>query len=94
VRDSNDVQARLGTWSEQLLTRAAIEQWEVVAAKRSMSNGGAPGEDGVSPAMINAAGKPMEETQYLMCAGQKASCLNGGGKRGCECYTKWERKVM
>jgi hypothetical protein len=66
VRDSDNVHARLGTWSEQLLTRAAIEQWEVVAAKRSMSNGGASGEDHMSPAMINAAGKPMEETLTAM----------------------------
>jgi hypothetical protein len=56
----------LGTWSETLLTRAAIEQWEVVAAKQSMSNGGTSGEDEMTPAMINAAGEPMEEALTAM----------------------------
>jgi hypothetical protein len=67
VRDSDNVHARLRGNVERATTN---ESCHITVGggggKTRLSNGGAPGEDGVSPAMINAAGKPMEEALTAM----------------------------
>ena len=59
AQPSANVHARLITWSIRQLTGASIQEWEVEAAIRWLKAGTAPGEDGVTPDMVVAAGQPM-----------------------------------
>jgi hypothetical protein len=59
AQPSANVHARLSTWSVQQLTSASTQEWEVEAAIRWLKAGTAPGEDGVTPDMVMAAGQPM-----------------------------------
>jgi hypothetical protein len=59
AQPSANVHARLITWSIHQLTGASIQEWEVEAAIRWLKAGTAPGEDGVTPDMVVAAGQPM-----------------------------------
>jgi hypothetical protein len=54
-----NVYARFSTWGAMQLTSAAVQKWEVEAAVGWLKAGTAPGEDGVTPDMVVAAGQPM-----------------------------------
>ena len=64
AQPSANVHARLITWSIHQLTGASIQEWEVEAAIRWLKAGTAPGEDGVTPDMVVAAGQQANE--YLL----------------------------
>jgi hypothetical protein len=91
AQPSASAHARLSTWSMHQLTSAAIQEWEVEAAIGWLKAGTAPGEEGVTPDMVVAAGQPMRRVLiglfnkcwkvglYRLDGGKRVSacCTNG-----------------